>query len=400
LETANLSGSATDGVNTIEWYSLSTREQEIRPMEKQRTPLYDFHIANGARMVPFAGWDMPVRYAQGIKAEHLATRNGAGLFDVSHMVQIELSGSGADAFFERLTPTDISAVAEGRVRYSLFLNDTGGVLDDLMVARLDGNLHLVVNAGRAQHDIDHLRQNLGAETKSASTKIDVHHDKALLALQGPQAGAVLSSLGLDLDGLHFMDIRRFELNSIPLVITRSGYTGEDGFEISMPAAAAVKIAETLMATGKVTLAGLGARDTLRLEAGLPLWGHELDETITPTMAGLKFALSKKRREAADFPGADIILDEFTHGPKRRLVGLLAAGARPVRDGTILLNDGVEVGVITSGGFSPSLDRPAALGLVDAGLADTGTIITAATRGNETPMTVASLPIVPHRYFRG
>jgi len=366
----------------------------------KQTPLYDFHCANGARMVPFAGWNMPVQYAHGIKAEHLATRNGAGLFDVSHMVQIELSGSGADAFFERLTPTDIGAVAEGRVRYSLFLNDTGGVLDDLMVARLDGNLHLVVNAGRAQHDIDHLRQNLDAEPKSANTKINVHHDKALLALQGPQAGAVLSSLGLDLDGFRFMDIRRFKLHSIPLVITRSGYTGEDGFEISMPASAAVEVAETFMATGNVTLAGLGARDTLRLEAGLPLWGHELDETITPTMAGLKFALSKKRREAADFPGASVILDEFTKGPKRCLVGLLAAGARPVRDGTTLLNDGVEVGVVTSGGFSPSLDRPAALGLVDAGLADTGTIITAATRGSETPMTVADLPLVPHRYFRG
>ncbi|MBL6596043.1 MAG: glycine cleavage system aminomethyltransferase GcvT [Candidatus Puniceispirillum sp.] len=367
----------------------------MRTVDIKQTPLYDFHRANGARMVPFAGWNMPVQYTHGIKAEHLATRNGAGLFDVSHMVQIELSGSGADTFFERLTPTDIGAVAEGRVRYSLFLNDAGGVLDDLMVARLDGHLHLVVNAGRAQHDINHLRQNLDAETR-----IEVHHDKALLALQGPQAAAVMSSLGLDLDGLRFMDIRRFELNSIPLVITRSGYTGEDGFEISMLATAVVEIAKTLLATNEVTLAGLGARDTLRLEAGLPLWGHELDETITPTMAGLKFALSKKRREAADFPGADVILDEFAHGPKRCLVGLLATGARPVRDGTILLHDGAEVGVVTSGGFSPSLDRPAALGLVDAKLADTGTVITAATRGSETPMTVASLPLVPHRYFRG
>jgi aminomethyltransferase len=230
LETANLSGSATDGANTIEWYSLLTRDQEMRPVEKQRTPLYDFHIANGARMVPFAGWDMPVQYAAGIKAEHLATRNGAGLFDVSHMVQVELSGSGADAFFERLTPTDIGAVAEGRVRYSMLLNDAGGILDDLMVARLDGRLHLVVNAGRAAHDIDHLRQNL-----DDSTKMDVHHDWALLALQGPKAAQVLSSLGLDLDGFRFMDIRHFTLGTVPLVIARSGYTGEDGFEISMPA---------------------------------------------------------------------------------------------------------------------------------------------------------------------
>ena len=364
-------------------------------MEERRTPLYDFHIANGARMVPFAGWDMPVQYTAGIKAEHLATRNGAGLFDVSHMLQVELSGNGADAFFERLTPTDIGAVAEGRVRYSMLLNDAGGVLDDLMVARLDGRLHLVVNAGRAAHDIDHLRQNL-----DGSTKMDVHHDRALLALQGPKAAQVLSSLGFDLDGFRFMDIHHFTLGTIPLVITRSGYTGEDGFEISMPANAAVDIAKTLVATGDVTLAGLGARDTLRLEAGLPLWGHELDETITPTMAGLKFALSKKRREAADFPGANIILDEFVNGPKRQLVGLLASGARPVRDGTILLHDGVDIGIITSGGFAPSLDRPAALGFVETHLATDGTILAAATRGGETPITVVNLPLVSHRYFRG
>ena len=395
METANLSGSATDGANAIEWYSPLTREQEIRPVEKQRTPLYDFHITNDARMVPFAGWDMPVQYAAGIKAEHLATRNGAGLFDVSHMVQVELSGNGADAFFERLTPTDIGAVAEGRVRYSMLLNDAGGVLDDLMVARLDGRLHLVVNAGRATHDIDHLRQNL-----DDSTKMDVHRDWALLALQGPKAAQILSSLGLDLDGFRFMDIRHFTLGTVPLVIARSGYTGEDGFEISMPANAAVDIAKTLMATGDVTLAGLGARDTLRLEAGLPLWGHELDETITPTMAGLRFALSKKRREAADFPGADVILDEFANGPKRQLVGLLAGGARPVRDGTILLHDGVDIGIITSGGFSPSLDRPAALGFVETHLATDGTILAAATRDGDTPITVVNLPLVPHRYFRG
>jgi aminomethyltransferase len=395
LETANLSGSATDGANTIDWYSLLTRDQRIRPVEERRTPLYDFHIANGARMVPFAGWDMPVQYTAGIKAEHLATRNSAGLFDVSHMLQVELSSNGADAFFERLTPTDIDAVAEGRVRYSMLLNDAGGVLDDLMVARLDGRLHLVVNAGRAAHDIDHLQRNL-----DSSTKIDVHHDKALLALQGPKAAQVLSCLGLDLDGFHFMDIRHFTLGTTPLVITRSGYTGEDGFEISMPANAAVDIAKTLVATGDVTLAGLGARDTLRLEAGLPLWGHELDETITPTMAGLKFALSKKRLEAADFPGADIILDELVNEPKRQLVGLLASGARPVRDGTILLHDGVDIGIITSGGFAPSLDRPAALGFVETHLATVGTVLAAATRGGETPISVVNLPLVSHRYFRG
>ena len=364
-------------------------------MDLKRTPLYDFHVANGARMVPFAGWDMPVQYSTGIKAEHLATRDGAGLFDVSHMAQIEISGAGANAFLERLTPTNLSALSEGQVRYSLFLNDKGGVLDDLMITRLDGHLHLVVNAGRASHDITHLRQNL-----DANTHMNLNEDKALLALQGPDAAQVLNNLGLDIDGLHFMDARHFNLAGIPLVISRSGYTGEDGFEISIPGESATPIAERLLNTKKVTLAGLGARDTLRLEAGLPLWGHELDETITPTTAGLTFALSKKRREAANFPGASIILDELARGPSRHLVGLLANGARPVRDGVLLKQDGKDIGIVTSGGFSPSLNRPAALGFVDGSYAEAGTQLTAATKGKETQVTVAKLPLVKHRYFRG
>ncbi|MDC0062386.1 glycine cleavage system aminomethyltransferase GcvT [Candidatus Puniceispirillum sp.] len=364
-------------------------------MDLKRTPLYEFHVANGARMVPFAGWDMPLQYSTGIKAEHLATRDEAGLFDVSHMAQIEISGAGANASLERLTPTNLSALFEGQVRYSLFLNDTGGVLDDLMIGRLDGHLHLVVNAGRTSHDITHLRQNL-----DANTHMNLNEDRALLALQGPDAAQVLNNLGLDLEGLHFMDVRRFDLAGIPLVISRSGYTGEDGFEISIPGESATQIAERLLHTKKVVLAGLGARDTLRLEAGLPLWGHELDETITPTAAGLAFTLSKKRREAADFPGATIILDELARGPGRHLVGLLANGARPVRDGVLLKKDGKDIGIVTSGGFSPSLNRPAALGFVDGAYAEAGTQLTAATKGTETQITVAKLPLVTHRYFRG
>ena len=364
-------------------------------MSQKRTPLYDFHVINGARMVPFAGWDMPVQYASGIKAEHLATRQKAGLFDVSHMAQLVLSGRGADACFERLTPTDITAVAEGRVRYSLMLNDSGGVLDDLMVARLDGQLNLVVNAGRAEHDIAHIRENLAEN--SQLTHIT---DRALLALQGPLAARVLGALGLDLDGFKFMDIRRFTLGDTDLIITRSGYTGEDGFEISIPAETATAFASRLLDSGDVMLAGLGARDTLRMEAGLPLWGHELDETITPVTAGLGFALSKKRRIAGDFPGAGIILDQLTNGSEACLVGLLPEGARPVRDGTVLLHDGVEIGKVTSGGFAPSLDRPAAIGFVATAHATAGTSLTAATRGAQTPVTVANLPLVPHRYFRG
>jgi aminomethyltransferase len=364
-------------------------------VETRRTPLYDFHLANGARMVPFAGWDMPVQYADGIKAEHLATRDSAALFDVSHMAQVWLAGTDADTALEQLTPTDVGAIADGRVRYSMFLDDNGGVLDDLMIARLGGDLQLVVNAGRADHDIAHLRANLAGDVT-----MSIRDDRALLALQGPQAPQALRRLGVDLDGFFFMQIGHFTIDGIDCIITRSGYTGEDGFEISMPADKAVQLAERLCADEAVSLAGLGARDTLRLEAGLPLWGHELDETINPVTAGLRFALSKRRREAADFPGADAIMKDWNDGPARQLVGLLPQGGRPVRDGAELEIDGTIVGHVTSGGFAPSLDAPAALGFVDAALTSPGTEINALVRGREVPVIVAALPLVPHRYIRG
>ena len=363
-------------------------------MEPRRTPLYDFHLAHGARMVPFAGWDMPVQYADGIKAEHLATRAAAGLFDVSHMAQVNLSGPGAGAMLERLTPTDIDAIADGRVRYSLFLNDQGGVLDDLMIARNGNQLQLVVNAGRADHDIDLLRASL-----EESVTMEVRTDLALLALQGPSAAAVLQRLGADLDGFVFMQIRDISIAGIACTVTRSGYTGEDGFEISVPAEHASKLAAFLADDADVTLAGLGARDTLRMEAGLPLWGHELDETINPVAAGPRFALSKRRREAADFPGAGPIMTDWTDGATRLLTGLLPQGGRPVRDGAELTHEGTIIGKVTSGGFSPTLDAPAALGFVDAALAASGTELMAVSRGRETPVMTAALPLVPHRYVR-
>ena len=369
-------------------------------METSKTPLHTtalhaFLVAHGARMVPFAGWDMPVQYADGIKGEHLATRDSAGLFDVSHMAQVWLSGPGAEAMLESLTPTDVGAIGEGRVRYSLFLNEAGGVLDDLMIARLDGVLQLVVNAGRAYHDIAHLRAHL-----TDGVEMEVKSDRALLALQGPQSPAVFERLGVDLAGFHFMQIGHFTIDGVDCIITRSGYTGEDGFEISMPAAEAERLAALLFADAAVSLVGLGARDTLRLEAGLPLWGHELDETINPVAAGLRFALSKRRREAADFPGAEPILTDFTNGAPRQLVGLLPQGGRPVRDGAELALDGTIVGHVTSGGFGPSLDAPAALGFVDAVLSTPGNELMALTRGRETPVVTAALPLVPHRYVRG
>ena len=364
-------------------------------METRRTPLYEFHLANGARMVPFAGWDMPVQYPDGIKSEHLATRASAGLFDVSHMAQVHLAGAGSDGMLEALTPTDVSGVAEGRVRYSMFLDANGGVLDDLMVARLDGDLHLVVNAGRAEHDIAHLKANL-----AGGVTMTVQDDRALLALQGPESPAVMARLGVDLDGFFFMQVGRFAIDGIDAVITRSGYTGEDGFEISVPADAAPSLAERLAADASVSLAGLGARDTLRLEAGLPLWGHELDETINPVTAGLGFALAKRRRAAADFPGAAAILEDLATGPARRLVGLLPQGGRPVRDGAEIRHQGQAVGHVSSGGFSPTLDAPAALGFVDSPLAVAGTELDAIVRDRPVPMLVADLPLVPHRYIRG
>ena len=363
-------------------------------MEPRRTPLYDFHLVHGARMVPFAGWDMPVQYADGIKAEHLATRAAAGLFDVSHMAQVNLSGPGAGAMLERLTPTDIDAIADGQVRYSLFLNDQGGVLDDLMIARHGNQLQLVVNAGRADHDIGLLRASL-----DESVTMEVRTDLALLALQGPSAAAVLQRLGADLDGFVFMQIRDISIAGIACTVTRSGYTGEDGFEISVPAEHASKLAALLADDADVTLAGLGARDTLRMEAGLPLWGHELDETINPVAAGLRFALSKRRREAADFPGAGPIMTDWTNGASRLLTGLLPQGGRPVRDGAELTHEGTIIGKVTSGGFAPTLDAPAALGFVDAALTVPGTELMAVSRGRETPVMTAALPLVPHRYVR-
>ena len=376
-------------------------------MDNRKTALFDFHVAAGARMVPFAGWDMPVQYPAGIKAEHIATRTTCGLFDVSHMVQISFDASGdgssAETMLAKLTPTDLGLIGEGRVRYSMFLDDNGGVLDDLMIARLDGRLQLVANAGRADHDIAHLTAHLGDDVS-----MTVHDELSLIALQGPKAATVLQDLGITLDvdmaDFAFMDIGHATLMGAKVTLTRSGYTGEDGFEISIPNEAVVDITTALAAHDDVHLAGLGARDTLRMEAGLPLWGHELSETINPVEAGLGFVLSKRRREAGDFPGAENILADFSNGPSRRLVGLLPEGGRPVRDGTILKHgesgDETEIGFVSSGGFAPSLDAPAAIGFVATEFAHAGTRLMADTRGKPTPIIVADLPLVPHRFYHG
>ena len=363
-------------------------------MSIKQTPLHAFHRAHNARMVSFAGWNMPVQYTDGIKAEHLATRQSAGLFDVSHTAQIEISGDQAAADLATLTPSDIAGIGDGRLRYSLFLNQQGGILDDLIIGRMGDIFYLVVNAGRADHDIALLEKHL-----YTTTKLTHRTDRALLALQGPKSSDVLGMLGLNLDDFWFMQARHFDFNGTDLLISRSGYTGEDGFEIAIPSNVATTFCDACLSTGLVTLAGLGARDTLRMEAGLPLWGHELNENITPIEAGLSFVISKKRRDAADFRGAIRIIEELKTGPKRRLVGLSASGARPVRNGVNLSHNDKTVGSVTSGGFAPSLDRPAALGYVEAELAVAGTSLLADTRGTPTVVTVSPLPFVQHQYLR-
>ena len=258
-------------------------------MELLKTPLFNFHLENGARMMPFAGWNMPVQYSSGIIAEHLATRTSASLFDVSHMAQLELLGSCADVFLERLTPTNVTGLAEGQMRYSFFLNNDGGIIDDFLISRLNDSLRLVVNASRSRQDIEHLNRHLNGDVK-----LNHRTDKALIALQGPKSASILARLGLNLNELNFMHIRNCKIDQIPVAIARSGYTGEDGFEISTDVESVESLARQLLSFNEVSLAGLGARDTLRIEAGLPLWGNEINEDISPISAGLAFALSKKR----------------------------------------------------------------------------------------------------------
>ena len=380
-------------------------------METRRTPLYDFHLANGARMVPFAGWDMPVQYADGIKAEHLATRAGAGLFDVSHMAQIWLTGSDADAALERLTPTDVGAIAEGRVRYSLFLDDNGGVLDDLMIARLDGDLQLVVNAGRADHDIAHLRANLdGANLDSANldsnVTMQVRDDRALLALQGPQAPHVLHRLGVDLDGFVFMQVRHVAIDGVDCIVTRSGYTGEDGFEISLPEDIAEAFVTALCGDGRVKMAGLVARDSLRLEAGLCLYGQDMDENISVAAASLEWAIPKIRRiggaRAGGFIGAEHTLPELQDGAAMCRIGVLAPKGVPPRSGALIFDaetDGNQIGLVTSGAPSPCVGQPVAMVRVVGEAAIDGPLF-AEVRGKRLALERAKMPFVAHRFYRG
>ncbi|MGD9614180.1 MAG: glycine cleavage system aminomethyltransferase GcvT [Alphaproteobacteria bacterium] len=366
----------------------------------RRTPLYDLHRARGARMVAFAGYEMPVQYPGGIIAEHLYTRSKAGLFDVSHMGQIALRGAGAARALEELVPGDLQSLAPGRMRYTLLLDETGGIIDDLMATRipgdLDAGLMLVVNASRKEADLAHLRTRLGR-----GIAIEPQFERALLALQGPTAASVLARLAGDgIERLNFMSATETRVAGAPCFVTRSGYTGEDGFELSLRAEDAVAVAEALLREKEVAPIGLGARDTLRLEAGLCLYGHDIDETTTPIEAGLAWAVAKRRRETGDFPGAAIILKQLAEGPGRKRVGIRPDGRAPAREGTAITDtEGNPIGKVTSGGFGPSVGAPIAMGYVETPHAAEGGALALVVRDVPRPARVARLPFVPTRYYR-
>ena len=361
---------------------------------EQTLPLDAWHRARGARMVPFAGYLMPIQY-EGIIAEHRWTRASAGLFDVSHMGQLIIAGDDLDAALEAVLPADLSLMKDGRLRYSLLLNDEGGVVDDLMVTRRDDHFYLVVNGATKHGDIAHLRARL-------PDAVDLDHltGHALLALQGPKAVDALARLTPGVEALTFMTGGAFSLAETAAWISRSGYTGEDGFEISIAAEDAESVADLLLAQPEVKPIGLGARDSLRLEAGLPLYGHDLDEQTTPIQADLGFAISKRRKEQGGFPGAARIQHELAYGAITRRVGLAVLGRQPVREGALVIDaEGNEVGKVTSGGFSPMLEAPLAMGYVPLAMAEAGTAIRLASRGKIFEAKVVPMPFVPHRYQR-
>ncbi|EKO3481625.1 glycine cleavage system aminomethyltransferase GcvT [Vibrio fluvialis] len=375
--------------------------QEHATQELLITPLHALHLEVGAKMVPFAGYDMPVQYALGVKKEHMHTREAAGLFDVSHMGQLRLHGEGAAAALETLVPVDVVDLAEGKQRYAFFTNEQGGILDDLMVANLGDHLFVVVNAACKEQDINHLQAHL-----PSGVELEIIDDRALLALQGPKAAEVLARLQPAVADMLFMDIQQVQIDGIDCIVSRSGYTGEDGYEISVPADKAETLARTLTAFEEVQWIGLGARDSLRLECGLCLYGHDLDETTTPVEASLLWAIQPVRRTGGaregGFPGADIILSQIaTKDVSRKRVGLVGQTKAPVREGTELFDaEGAKIGIVTSGTAGPTAGIPVSMAYVRADLSAIGTEVFAEVRGKMLPMLVEKMPFVPQRYYRG
>jgi len=384
---------------------MLSSETAASPPLKQ-TPLHALHLGCGAKMVQFAGYDMPVQFGPGVLKEHLHTRKHAGLFDVSHMGQIALrpkSGRLEDSAraLESLVPQDILALPGGRQRYAQFTNETGGILDDLMVANFGDHLFLVVNAGCKAEDEAHLSEHL-----SDVCIIEPLVDRALIALQGPAAEKVLAKFDADIPKMRFMDAGPRPLAGLACFVSRSGYTGEDGFEISVPAEAAEDFAKLLLADEDVLPIGLGARDSLRLEAGLCLYGHDLDTSTTPVEAALEWSIQKSRRKGGarpgGFPGAGCILNQLENGAPRRRVGLKPEGRAPVREGALLFADAISskpIGQVTSGGFAVSLNAPVAMGYLPAHLAKTDTVVFAEVRGQRLPLRLAAMPFVANSYKR-
>ncbi|MGI9274020.1 MAG: glycine cleavage system aminomethyltransferase GcvT [Endozoicomonas sp.] len=368
----------------------------------KKTPLYSLHQEQGARLVPFAGYEMPVQYPLGVKGEHLHTREKAGLFDVSHMGQIRLTGKNAVKALEALVPVDIIDLPAGKQRYALFTNEEGGVMDDLMVTN-EGNdsLYLVVNAACKEQDITHLRANLGDDVQ-----LEVLNDRALIALQGPEAKTVMARLAPETESMVFMDSIMMTIGGVDCYTSRSGYTGEDGFEISIPEAEAESFCRKLLEQSEVELIGLGARDSLRLESGLCLYGHDLDTETTPIESSLIWAISKVRRNGGDraggFPGADKILGQIENkNYSRKRIGLIGSSRAPVREGTELVNaSGEKIGTVTSGTFGPTVGAPVAMGYVAAEYASLETEVFALVRGRQLSMTVSRMPFIEQHYFRG
>jgi aminomethyltransferase len=377
-------------------------EPSVSDTELLKTPLHALHTELGARMVPFAGYSMPVQYPAGLMAEHHHTRNAAGLFDVSHMGQLRLVGADAAAAFEALMPVDVIDLAVGKQRYGLLLNDAGGIIDDLMFVNRGADLFVIVNGACKHGDLAHIVERIGSRCS-----VEPQFDRGLLALQGPQAVTALQRLVPGVDKLVFMTGGAFTWQGADLFITRSGYTGEDGFEISVPADRAEAFARALLAEPEVKPVGLGARNSLRLEAGLCLYGNDIDTTTTPVEAALNWAMQKVRRtggaRAGGFPGAARVLAQLdgTELLTRKRVGLIALERIPVRDHTELQTPGGEtIGEVTSGLLGPSADKPVAMGYVSPAHAAIGTRLHAMVRGKPVPMEVSAMPFVPNRYFRG
>jgi len=373
-----------------------TVSQNPETKDLKYTPLNDLHRSVGGRMVSFAGYAMPVQYPMGILKEHLHTRAEAGLFDVSHMGQALLSGPGVDTALERLVPGELQALGHGKMRYTQLTNDAGGILDDLMITKLaDDQLWLVVNAACKDADFALIEQAL-----DGTAKLQRAEDRALLALQGPMAAAALSRHCVEAATLPFMTMADVSVAGIAARISRSGYTGEDGYEISVADGDAERLAKLLLAEPEVAPIGLGARDSLRLEAGLCLYGHDIDETTTPIEAALIWSISKRRRAEGGFPGAGVIQRQIAEGPPRRRVGIRPEGRAPAREGTPITADDTEIGTITSGGFGPSVGGPVAMGYVTTPHASAETSGGLQVRGKALPGRVAKLPFVPQSYYRG